>query len=152
MARAKSAAKSQVANLKRKGLSPASQGLTEESEPLPEAAVIDLSAEDADEDADSVLAKADDARMNFGAVLDTLSKAEVYLLSFTYQMMATTTVGKYIPKVPLELLNHVYYSMVNQGPCYPTTFGGDQVSGNQNVRNVEKSCTPHVMTCTHVSL
>ena len=52
MTRAKALARSRAANLKRKGISPASQGLTEEGEPLPEPAAIDLSAADADDDAD----------------------------------------------------------------------------------------------------
>ena len=52
MVRAKVGNKSRVANLKRKGITSASQGLTEEGEPLPKPAAIDLSAADADEDAE----------------------------------------------------------------------------------------------------
>ena len=52
MVRAKVGNKSHVANLKRKGIDPASRGLTEEGEPLPKPAAIDLSAGDADEDAE----------------------------------------------------------------------------------------------------
>ena len=32
-----------------------------------------------------------------------------------------------MPQVPLELLNHVYYSMIDQGPGFHTTFVGDQL-------------------------
>ena len=52
MARAKALAKQRVRYLARMGVTPASQGLTEEGEPLPKAAAIDLSANDADDDAD----------------------------------------------------------------------------------------------------
>ena len=52
MARAKALAKQRVRDLKRKGITPASQGLTEEGKPLPKPDVIDVSASDADDDAD----------------------------------------------------------------------------------------------------
>ena len=54
-----------------------------------------------------MLGKIHDARLEFGTVVDQLCKLEVYLLSFTYQMMATAIAGKHMPQVPLELLNHV---------------------------------------------
>ena len=59
--------------------------------------------------------------------MDQLCKPEVYLMSFTYHMMGTTIFGENMPQVPLELLNHVYYSMIDQGPGFPTTFIGDQL-------------------------
>ena len=52
MARKKAAALQRVHNLARMGVSPASQGLNEEGEPLPDPVAIDLPAADADKDAD----------------------------------------------------------------------------------------------------
>ena len=52
MARAKAKKVSLIANLKRKGIDPASKGLTPEGDPLPDPTVIDLAAEDAGEDAE----------------------------------------------------------------------------------------------------
>ena len=74
---------------------------------------------------EGMLGKIHDERLEFGTVVDQLCKPEVYLTSFTYHMMATTILGKNMPQVPLELLNHVYYYMIDQGPGFPTTFVGD---------------------------
>ena len=51
MARAKAKKALMIANPKRKRILPASKGLTPEGDPLPDPTVIDLAAEDADEDA-----------------------------------------------------------------------------------------------------
>ena len=76
---------------------------------------------------EGMLGKIHDPRLEFGTVVDQLCKPEVYLMNFTYHMMATTIFGENMPQVPLELLNHVYYSMIDQGPGFPTTFVGDQI-------------------------
>ena len=98
-----------------------------------------------------MLGKIHDARLEFGSVVDQLCKLEVYLMSFTYHMMATTILGENMPQVPLELLNHMYYSMIYQGPGSPTTFVGDQLHWKPKCSKCEKSCTTNVMICTPVS-
>ena len=74
-----------------------------------------------------MLGKIHDERLKFGSVVDKLCTPEVYFMSFTYHMMATTILSKNMPQVTLELLNHVYYSIIDQGPGFPTTFVEDQL-------------------------
>ena len=52
MARASQKKSERISNLKQKGISPASQGLTPEGDPLPESTAIDLNVEHTDEDAE----------------------------------------------------------------------------------------------------
>ena len=75
----------------------------------------------------NILKKATDTREVVGSIVDKMCPTDIYLLSFTYNLLATIKNGEYIPKVALELLNPVYYSKVNHGQGNCTTFVGDQI-------------------------
>ena len=73
------------------------------------------------------LKKAAGARTDVGCLFDNMCPTDIYLLSFTYHILATIGNGEYIPKVTLKLLNTVYTLNVNNGPGNCTTFVGDQI-------------------------
>ena len=75
----------------------------------------------------TILGQAADARADVGCVFDDICPTDIYLLSFTYHILATIENGEYIPKVTLELLNPVYTLNVNNGPGNCSTFVGDQI-------------------------
>jgi len=79
-----------------------------------------------------ILKKASDARADVGSVFDSMCPTDIYLLSFTYNLLATVENGQYIPTVALELLNPVYYSKANHGPGNCTTFMGNQIQWKPN--------------------
>ena len=74
-----------------------------------------------------ILTQASNARADVGRVFDDMCPTDIFLLTFTYHLLATVENGEYIPKVALEFLNPVYYSKVNHGPDNCTTFVGDQI-------------------------
>ena len=74
-----------------------------------------------------ILTQASNARADVGRFFDEMCPTDIYLLSFTYNLLATVVKGEYVPKVALELLNPVYYSKVNHGLDNCTTFVGDQL-------------------------
>ena len=75
----------------------------------------------------NILKKATDTREVVGSIVDKMCPTDIYLLSFTYNLLATIKNGEYIPKVVLELLNPVCYSKVNDGPGTCATFIEDQI-------------------------